>query len=424
MKRQYFFSMLLAVLAWASTGIFSPYAMAQGRWGFGLGPTASTLYSDLKKTSVGVGAAGYVTRRLNSHLGLTGIVSYDQLPFSRVLPITTPPTTVKLTTKALRGDLLFDYELSSGNVRPYIGVGLGGTNYRASGKVKGTTIKSPKSLTTFDFGPNLGFRAMLSPRVALDLGGSFRLTTTDNLDGTATNKAKDAIISGMVGFTFFGGSRGTDMLAEQTPFEESSASTDDMSDFQQRIDQMESAATQEPPQDMQEYIKLKSRKDDLDQQIVQKENEINSLRTTLTEKDQNVNAMQTQLTAAPATSASFSRGYEEALSKFYSKRYNEAIEQFNGLVAQFPDHPRVSNCVYWVGEAYFGAGNYQEAANTFTRVLDYPRSLKRDDALLMLGRAYAQLNQKDSAREAFNRLLTEFPSSEFAAKAQEWLNKI
>jgi len=326
-----------------------------------------------------------------------------------------------LSPSALRGDLLLDYEISSGGFRPYVGFGVGGVNYKVTSKINGTTYK--KSFTTFDFGPSLGFRLMLGSRFALDLGGSFRLTTSDSLDGTVSKKGKanDAIITGMLGFTIFGGgSRGTDIIAEQTPIEENNLDT-----FQERIDQMETNTPQEQPQqDMQEYVRLKSKMDELNQQINQKDSEINTLSTAVAEKEQSVNAMQTQLASAPVNSASFSRGYEEALSKFYGKRYTEAIDQFNGIVAQFPDHPRVSNCVYWIGESHFGAGNYREAVNAFSRVLNYPRSLKRDDALLMLGRAYAQLNQKTEAREAFNRLIAEYPNSEFVAKAQEWLSRM
>jgi tol-pal system protein YbgF len=413
---------MLAVVAWLSAGLLSTNATAQARWGFGLGPSMNSLYSDLKKTGVGVGGAGYATRRFNSHFGVTGLVGYSQLPFTiQKFPVAAGQTApVKFTTTAISGDLLFDYELSTGSLRPYIGAGLGGVNYKASGSFKGKTFKSTKSLTDFTFGPVLGFRAMIGSRWALDLGGSFRLTTTDKLDGTV-KKAKDNIITGMLGFTFFGGARGTDMLAEQAPVEESQ--TDDLSEFQQRIDQMESAPPQQP-QDMQEYVRLKSKMDELNQDINQKEGEISSLRTALADKQNNVSDLQTQLTSAPMTSASFSRGYEEALSKFYGKRYAEAIEQFNGLVAQFPDHPRVSNCVYWIGEANFGSGNYSEAANAFNKVIDYPRSLKKDDALLMLGRSHMQLNQKDEARQAFNRLIQEFPNSEFVAKAEGYLSKM
>ncbi|MGH7450332.1 MAG: tetratricopeptide repeat protein, partial [bacterium] len=71
-----------------------------------------------------------------------------------------------------------------------------------------------------------------------------------------------------------------------------------------------------------------------------------------------------------------------------------------------------------------GTGNYREAANAFSRVLSYPRSLKKDDALLMLGRAHMQLDQREEARQAFDRLIKAFPTSEFVAKAEEWLNRM
>jgi tol-pal system protein YbgF len=177
---------------------------------------------------------------------------------------------------------------------------------------------------------------------------------------------------------------------------------------------------------MQEYVRLKSRMDELNQQIGQKEGEINTLRTALDEKNQTVATLQTQLAPAPSNSspASFSRAYEEALSQFYSKRYSDAIAQFNTLLAQFPDHSLASNCVYWIGESYFGSGNYSEAVNAFNRVFSYPRSLKKDDALLMLGRSHLQLNQREEARQAFDRLIKEFPTSEFVAKAEQWLNRM
>jgi predicted nucleic acid-binding Zn-ribbon protein len=151
----------------------------------------------------------------------------------------------------------------------------------------------------------------------------------------------------MLGFTFFGGSQATDMFTDdQLQETESQETQDDLSAFQERIDQMEAAPPQEQPQDMQEYVRLKSKMDEMNQEINQKEAEISSLRNTLADKQDNVDNLQTQLTSTPMTSASFSRGYEEALSKFYGKRYAETIQQFNRLAAQFPDHPRISNCVY------------------------------------------------------------------------------
>jgi tol-pal system protein YbgF len=433
MKRQHLYVLILAIGLSGS----SKTAMAQGEsgwWGLGAGVGVNSIYGDLKNTGYGLGVEGYLTRRFNSHIGLTGVVGYSRLPFTTKIPGL--KTSANYTTNVVRGDLMFDYEFASSSIRPYIGLGLGGISYQLTGKAIGTSKLPPgtkltnkKRSSEFDFGPSVGFRLVLGPRAALDLGGSFRYTTNDNLDITRARKSKvkDAIVAVRIGVTTFfsgGGSPGgIDILAsEQAPVEE--AESDDLADFQQRIDQMESAPQQQP-QDMQEYVRLKSRMDDLNQQIGQKEGEINTLRTALTEKNETVESLQTQLTSPPASSStSFSRAYEEALSQFYAKRYTAAINQFNTLIAQFPDHSLASNCVYWIGESYFGSGNYRDAVNTFNRVLSYPRSLKKDDALLMLGRAHLQLNQRDEARQAFDRLIKEFPTSEFVAKAEEWLSRM
>jgi outer membrane protein assembly factor BamD (BamD/ComL family) len=42
----------------------------------------------------------------------------------------------------------------------------------------------------------------------------------------------------------------------------------------------------------------------------------------------------------------------------------------------------------------------------------------------MLGRSLMQLNQREEARQAFNRLIQEFPNSEFVAKAESYLSKL
>lgn len=423
MKLRHLCVVILAIVLW---GNFDT-VMAQGRWGLGAGAGVNSIYGDLKKTGYGLGVEGYLTRRFTSNIGLTAAVGYNRLPFTTRIPLIRTPA--NFTTNVVRGDLMFDYEFASSNIRPYIGLGLGGINYDVTGTVRGAKVKSNKRFSNFDVGPSAGLRVMFGTRTALDFGGSFRYTTGDGLDGATTTKAKDAIIAVRAGLTTFfggGGSSGADLwTSEQAPVEETESQ--DIADFQQRIDQMESTPQQQP-QDMQEYVRLKSRMDDLNQQIGQKEGEINTLRTALDEKNETVTTLQTQLTTAPApsngSSASFSRAYEEALSQFYAKRYSEAITQFNTLVAQFPDHSLASNCVYWIGEAYFGSGNHREAANAFNRVLSYPRSLKKDDALLMLGRAHMQLNQKEEARQAFDRLIKEFPTSEFVAKAEEWLNRM
>ena len=198
---------------------------------------------------------------------------------------------------------------------------------------------------------------------------------------------------------------------------------------------------------MQDYIRLKSRVDELQQEIEYKEVEIKSLNGTLTEKQQRIQNLRSQglafqpadysgssttinVAGSPnATSGvrnlnSFSLAYEGGVSCLNNKRYDEAADIFTSIINTFPSHALTSNCHYWRGEALFKQGDYLGAIEAFNAVLEFPLSLKKDDALMMLGQSFVQLNRTEEARRAFNRLIQEHPTSEFVMKAEEMLNRL
>jgi tol-pal system protein YbgF len=177
----------------------------------------------------------------------------------------------------------------------------------------------------------------------------------------------------------------------------------------------------------EEYARLKARVDELKQTLNSKESEIATLTSTLAESKDRVTQMQNTMETPPppASNDGDVRGmYEQALNKYYAKRYMEAMQMFTDLANQFPNHPLVSNCHYWIGESQFQLGNYQEAVEALNRVLQFAQSPKKDDALLMLGKSYAQIKRPDEARKAFTRLLQEYPNSEYASKASALLNRM
>ncbi|MGH7496720.1 MAG: tetratricopeptide repeat protein [bacterium] len=125
-----------------------------------------------------------------------------------------------------------------------------------------------------------------------------------------------------------------------------------------------------------------------------------------------------------AKTSSFSNGYENALYDFYTGRYAEAVYRLSILIEEYPNHILASNCYYWMGEAQLQANNLQDAIAAFNRVLAFEKSLKKDNALLMLGKAYMFLKRPDEARTAFNRVIAEYPTSEAVYKAQEYLRSL
>jgi len=61
------------------------------------------------------------------------------------------------------------------------------------------------------------------------------------------------------------------------------------------------------------------------------------------------------------------------------------------------------------------------ASNLEKCLKDFPKSARRAEMLLNLGKAYAFDDQKDKAKKAVNTVIAEFPGSSAAAQASELL---
>lgn len=124
------------------------------------------------------------------------------------------------------------------------------------------------------------------------------------------------------------------------------------------------------------------------------------------------------------TTSQFKSYYEEALQKFYSRQYNDAIRQFNALLTSNPNHYLASNCQYWIGECYNAKGNYGAALEAFKSVMRYKKSYKFDDAMLMTGICYMKMGNNTTAKENFQNLVNTYPDSEYAAKAMRYIGRL
>ena len=165
-----------------------------------------------------------------------------------------------------------------------------------------------------------------------------------------------------------------------------------------------------PPPDIQEIQTLQERKETLQRELSAKEQEIEALRQAVSRRETEIESLQGEIQAlkqrTPAVSAgNFREAYQQALRLYENRRYREAIQAFQSLLAQNPRHRLASNCWYWIGESYFALGELDQALQAFTEVLNYSGSFKKDDALLMMGRIYMRKGQPNMARPMFNRLL-------------------
>ncbi|MCG8608533.1 tetratricopeptide repeat protein [bacterium] len=166
-------------------------------------------------------------------------------------------------------------------------------------------------------------------------------------------------------------------------------------------------------------------KDELDQ----KDREITLLRTQLTQKEAQIHDLEAQVQARPAppkttSTFDFKLKYDQALRQYNARSYNEAIAIFSELLMADSEHSLSDNCQYWIGESYYGLQNYNQAISEFEKVFLFPNSNKVDDAQLKLGLCYMRLGDRVQAHAEFDRLLANYPNSEYKAAAQKYLGKL
>jgi outer membrane protein assembly factor BamD len=78
----------------------------------------------------------------------------------------------------------------------------------------------------------------------------------------------------------------------------------------------------------------------------------------------------------------------------------------------------------YVGRFYLKTGNYLAAIGRFEEALRvFPQLSRRDEVLFYLGIAYQKAGQQPKAVEVFERLVKEFPASQFAGDAAKAIGK-
>jgi len=170
----------------------------------------------------------------------------------------------------------------------------------------------------------------------------------------------------------------------------------------------------------------------LSEQINTKDSEIQELKILLDSRKGKIEQLEkgvgvrprAQFNAANVETDEFGASYEQALQMFYARDYDGAISTFNSLLQSGSNNRLVSNCQYWIGESYYGKRDYNRALEAFSKVLDFRNSHKNDDALLMMGLSYLRIGENSLARQSFDRLINDYPESEYRDKAEQYLSQL
>ncbi|CBL46868.1 Conserved hypothetical protein [gamma proteobacterium HdN1] len=120
------------------------------------------------------------------------------------------------------------------------------------------------------------------------------------------------------------------------------------------------------------------------------------------------------------------RAYTLALDNVKSKQYQKAISQLESLLTTAPNSQIVPNAHYWLGELYMVAQptDLDRAKAHFQELLKYyADNPKVPDALFKLGKLSALRGENDRAKLYFNRVIKEFPDTQAATLAKDYLRR-
>lgn len=128
--------------------------------------------------------------------------------------------------------------------------------------------------------------------------------------------------------------------------------------------------------------------------------------------------------AAPAAQKKSAKSeLARALDLVKSNAYNDARTELEALI----DHPELSpgdhnKVLHGLGRVEFYTKNYEKGLVYFSKIFSkYPKASLAPSSLLFIGRSLEKMGKKDEAKEAFKKVIEDYPSSKEAKDAKKEL---
>jgi tol-pal system protein YbgF len=127
--------------------------------------------------------------------------------------------------------------------------------------------------------------------------------------------------------------------------------------------------------------------------------------------------------AAPPASADVL--YSNALRDVNGKHYDLATQEFQDYLKYYGDTDLASNAQFYLGEIAFMQNQFQTALDAYNKVIeDYPKSFKTASARMRKGFCLAELGQKASAVRELRAVVRLYPGTEEARRAAAKLKEM
>ena len=103
------------------------------------------------------------------------------------------------------------------------------------------------------------------------------------------------------------------------------------------------------------------------------------------------------------------------------KDFDAAIDEVYQFLDEYPEGDLTVNAYYWLGELYLSQESYEQARQAFTIVTSRHQShRKAPDALFKLAVTHDRAGNQAKAKDALERLQSEYPETESAAKGRQY----
>lgn len=217
-----------------------------------------------------------------------------------------------------------------------------------------------------------------------------------------------AIVSLAIGVLAFGGCSGSEELLQQQ--------AQKISDYEKQVEELRRENTTL----RQRMFKLEQDNKTLEARLSESEARMVMERERADKAEAELTAIKTQ----PVKASSMGKGgYDEALGAAFAKRFDEAIAKFEALLGTIGED-FADNCHYWIGECRYAQRQYQEAIKHFELVISYTKSEKLADAHFMMAQSYERLGDRAKAKEQYEKVVRDYPTSPHVALAKQRAEKM
>jgi len=305
--------------------------------------------------------------------------------------------------------------LNTKRFNPLFYVGLGTFNFKLN--------NSPRFWDIYG-AVGAGAEIFVTRSLGVNLTGDFRYSSGDDFDGSRLAKGKDGYFNLAFGINYYLGGKPKSAI----PWESERISDDHLAAEDVVAEQFNTGP---------DLTLLTFQRDELLETVGKKERLIRLLRVKVESFDSRIARLEDAFYSNGADGKKHYNGrnmqandpyfmqFQDGLTFYDAGQFERAVEIFKSLVKLDSQNSQAGNWWYWLGESYFGAEDYFSATLAFeTALYQDNKNPKQHLIQLMLGVSHWNSGDLKTAKEVFEKLLSNNPYSQTEMLIQDYLAEL